>query len=129
MILRSSLFGFVLWLGTTAMLRFSGQDLFHPGETRLLILMIGWPLAMVALTVFVLRILHEAKVDRAEAAIAFAMPGMALDVYALNAFDKVFPNLDAALDGVFGGIKLLGYLAILVVGLATTRLAPSDERL
>ena len=129
MILRSSLFGFVLWLGTTMMLRFSGQDVFHPGETRLLILMIAWPLMMAALTFFILRILHEAKVDRAEAAIAFAMPGMALDVYALNTFGTVFPNLDASLDGVFGSIKLLGYLAILLVGLATTRLAPSDERL
>lgn len=129
MILRSSLFGFVLWLVTTAALRFAGQDIFHPGEMRLLVLMIAWPIVMAGLTFFVLRVLHEAKVDRAEAAVAFAMPGMALDVYALNAFDKVFPNLDAALDGAFGAIKLLGYLAILLVGLATTRLAPADERL
>jgi hypothetical protein len=129
MIVRSSLFGFALWLATTLALRFYGHNLFHPGESGLMVLLVVWPLAMAALTFFVLRVLHEAKVDRAEAAIAFAMPGMALDVYALNAFDQVFPNLDAALDGVFGAVKLIGYLAILLVGLATTRLAPSDERL
>jgi Family of unknown function (DUF5367) len=129
MIVRSSLFGFALWLATTLALRFYGQDVFHPGEMRITITLAVWPLVMAGLTFFVLRVLHEAKVDRAEAAIAFAMPGMALDIYALNAFDQVFPNLDAALDGVFGAVKLIGYLAILLVGLATTRLAPSDERL
>jgi hypothetical protein len=129
MILRSSLLGFVLWMATTIALRFSGQDVFHPGEARIMVLLFAWPLVMAALTFGALKVLHEAKVDRAEAAIAFAMPGIALDVYALNSFDVVFPNLDAALDGAFGAIKLIGYLAILLVGLATTRLAPSDERL
>jgi Family of unknown function (DUF5367) len=129
MILRSSLMGFVLWMATTIALRFYGDAVFYPGEGRIFIILIVWPLLMAAITFGVLRVLHEAKVDRAEAAIAFAMPGIALDVYALNTFSTVFPNLDAALDGAFGAIKLIGYLAILLVGLATTRLAPSDERL
>ena len=129
MILRATLIGFVLWLLVTVAFRFFGQEFFHPGEGGLYALLIATPIVMGGLTFVVLRLLHEAKIDRAEAAIGFAMPGMALDIYALNRFPDVFPNLDASLDGAFGAIKLAGYCAVLLVGLATTRLAPADEKL
>jgi hypothetical protein len=129
MILRATFFGFVLWLIVTGALRFFGQEFFHPGETGIYILLIASPIVMAVLTVIGLRLLGEAGIDRAEAAVALALPGMALDIYALNAFPDVFPNLDASLDGAFGAIKLIGYTAMLLVGLITTRLAPSDERL
>lgn len=129
MILRATLLGFVLWLIVTLSLRFFGQEFFHPGEARLYALLIASPIVMGGLTVLALRLLKEAGIDRAEAAVALALPGMALDIYALNAFGNVFPNLDASLDGAFGAIKLIGYTAMLLVGLVTTRLAPTDERL
>jgi hypothetical protein len=129
MILRATSLGFVLWLIITLVTRFYGQEFFHPGETGIYILLIASPIVMGVLTVIGLRLLGEANIDRAEAAVALALPGMALDIYALNAFGNVFPNLDASLDGAFGAIKLIGYTAMLLVGLVTTRLAPSDERL
>jgi Family of unknown function (DUF5367) len=129
MILRATLLGFVLWLIVTLTLRFFGQDFFFPGEGGIYALLVASPIVMGGLTVLGLRVLGEAKIDRAEAAVALAMPGMALDVYALNAFPNVFPNLDASLDGAFGAIKLLGYTAMLLVGLFTTRIAASDEKL
>ncbi len=128
MILRATLLGFVLWLVVTLALRFFGQDFFFPGE-GVYALLIASPIVMGGFTLLALRVLREAKIDRAEAAVALAMPGMALDVYALNTFANVFPNLDAALDGAFGAIKLLGYTAMLLVGLFTTRIAASDEKL
>ena len=129
MILRATLLGFLFWLVITLVTRFFGQEFFYPGETGIYILLIASPIVMGVLTVIALRILGEANIDRAEAAVALALPGMALDIYALNAFANVFPNLDASLDGAFGAIKLIGYTAMLLVGLVTTRLAPSDERL
>jgi hypothetical protein len=129
MILRATLLGFVMWLLVTLAFRFFGQDFFYPGEGGLYLLLIAAPVVMGGVTFIVLRLLHEARIDRAEAAVGFAMPGMALDVYAINRFPDVFPNLDASLDGAFGAIKLVGYCAILIVGLATTRLAPTDEKI
>jgi hypothetical protein len=129
MILRASIIGFIVWLAITLIFRFTGQSFFHPGEAGLYLLFGASPLVMAVLTVLVLRVLGEAKIDRAEAAIAFALPGMLLDVYAMNAFPDVFPNLDASLDGAFAAMKFLGYGAILIIGLVTSRIAPSDERL
>lgn len=129
MILRATALGFVLWAIVTGALRFFGQEFFHPGETGIYMLLVASPIVMGGLTVLALRLLHEAKIDRCEAAVALALPGMALDIYALNMFANVFPNLDASLDGAFGAIKLIGYTAMLVVGLVTTRIAPSDEQL
>jgi hypothetical protein len=129
MILRASIIGFIVWLAITLIFRFTGQNFFHPGEAGLYLLLGGAPLVMAVITVLVLRVLGEAKIDRAEAAIAFALPGMLLDVYAMNAFPDVFPNLDASLDGAFAAMKFLGYGAVLIIGLVTSRIAPSDERL
>ncbi|MGE3304039.1 MAG: DUF5367 family protein [Hyphomonadaceae bacterium] len=128
MILRATLLGFLLWLAVTAAFRFFGQDFFYPGETRIYVMLVATPIVCAVLTVLVLRLLREAAIDRAEAAMGLALPGMALDVYAVNAFPNVFPNLDPTLDGAFAAINLAGYAAILLTGLVTTRLAPADER-
>jgi hypothetical protein len=121
--------GFVLWLLVTLAFRFFGDQFFYPGEGRLYAMLIASPIVMGGITFLALRVLGAANIDRAEGAMSLALPGMALDVYAVNAFPTAFPNLDPTLDGAFAAIKLLGYTGMLFVGLFSTRIAPSDEKL
>ncbi len=39
-----------------------------------------------------------------------------------------FPNLDSALDGVYGALAMIYAGAMVFTGLLMTRIAPSDER-
>ena len=129
MILRGAGLGFVLWLAATLAFRFYGQLFFYPDERLQLMLLIGAPIGMMALTALLLRVIGEARGDEAEAAVALAFPGMAMDVFVVTHFAQVFPNLDQSLSEAFGGLMLACYAAIIFTGLMLTRLAPRDERL
>ena len=120
---------FILWLAATLAFRFYGQVFFYPDEQLQLMLLIGAPIAMALITFVLLRILGEARGDEAEAAIALAFPGMALDVYVVANFASVFPNLDQSLSEAFAALLLASYGAVIFTGLLMTRLSPQDERL
>ncbi|MBI1252594.1 MAG: hypothetical protein GC189_14120 [Alphaproteobacteria bacterium] len=129
MILRGAGFGFALWLAATLAFRFYGHVFFYPDERLQLMLLIGAPIAMMVLTALLLRLIAEARGDEAEAAIALAFPGMAMDVFVVTNFAQVFPNLDQSLSEAFAGLMLACYAAVIFTGLMLTQLAPQDERL
>jgi hypothetical protein len=128
MIMRAMGLGFVLWLIATAVFRFAGQMFFLPDETPRMILFIATPIVVGLVTVLALKLLKEARGDEAEAAVGLALPGMLLDTFIVHEFAQVFPNLDPALDSIFGALMLLAYATVLFVGLSMTTLAPQDER-
>jgi hypothetical protein len=128
MIMRAMGLGFVLWLIATAIFRFAGQMFFLPDETPRMILFIATPIVVGLVTVLALKLLKEARGDEAEAAVGLALPGMLLDTFIVHEFAQVFPNLDPALDSIFGALMLLAYATVLFVGLSMTTLAPQDER-
>jgi hypothetical protein len=120
MILRASGLGFGLWLLLTVLFRFAGEAFFLPDEIPRLIAFV--------LTFIMLRVLHEARGDEAEAAVAIAFPGMLLNAFVVHEFPRAFPNLDPTLDGAYGALALVFAASILFTGLMMTRLAPQDER-
>ena len=129
MILRAMGLGFVLWLINAALFRFLGQTFFYPGIAPPLLLF-----AVVAViggvTGFILlRVLREAPGDEGEAALGVALPSLLLNAFLCYAFVSVFPNLDPALDGIYGAMGMVYAGAIGFVGLMLTRLAPEDERI
>jgi len=129
MIIRAAIAGFVIWLIGTLGFRLAGTYFFYPDEKLLLGLFIGLPLAMVAVTWALMKLLKVAPGDQAEAAIGIALPGMLLDVFATREFSNVFPALDPTLDATFGALMLASYAAIVFAGVLFTRIAPQDERL
>ncbi len=129
MIIRAVILGLVGWFAATLAFRFLGEKFFYPDAGGHLLLFIATPIAMVAVTWLAMKLLGVEPGDQAEAAIGVALPGMALDAYAVIEFSTVFPNLDPTLDGTFGALMLTAYAAIAFSGLLFTRLAPMDERL
>ena len=129
MIIRAALLGLIGWFAATLAFRFLGEIFFYPDAGGHLLMFIATPIAMVAATWLAMKLLGVQSGDQAEAAIGLALPGMALDAYAIIEFSTVFPNLDPTLDGVFGALMLTAYAAIAFAGLLFTRLQPQDERL
>ena len=116
-----------MWLATAAGFRFFGQYMLTPETGPRVVLFMAAPAVAALATVWLLRILKEAHGDEAEAAIGIALPGLLLTAFSTHEFANLFPNLDAALDGVFAAIMMLAFSTILFVGLSLTKLAAQDE--
>ncbi|MBL8542172.1 MAG: DUF5367 family protein [Hyphomonadaceae bacterium] len=128
MIMRAMGLGFLLWLANFAIFRFLGQEFFLPGVAPPLLLMAAVAVIGIVVTFVALKLLGEARGDEAEAAISVALPSMLLNALLVHEFAMIFPNLDAALDGVYGAMALIYASAMSLTGLMMTQLSPQDER-
>ncbi len=128
MIMRAMAIGFVLWLIDAAIFRFAGQYFFLPDVAPPFALAGVVALLGALLAFVVLKVLREAPGDECEAAVSLAMPSLLLNALLLHEFGQIFPNLDSALDGVFGALAMIYAAAMVFTGLLMTRIAPQDER-
>jgi ABC-type multidrug transport system permease subunit len=128
MIMRGMGLGFLLWLANAALFRFAGQYFFLPSSATPYLLFAVAAVLGVAITFVLLKALREARGDEGEAAIAVAFPSLLLNAFLTYEFATAFPNLDAGLDGVYGGLAMLYAAAMVFTGLMMTKLAPQDER-
>jgi hypothetical protein len=128
MIMRAMAIGFVLWLINAAVFRFAGQYFFLPGAAPPYLLFVIVAALGAAITFLMLRLLREAPGDEGEAAVAVAFPSLLLNALLTHEFAMIFPNLDAGLDGVFGGLAMIYAASMVFTGLLMTRLAAQDER-
>lgn len=128
MILRAMGLGFLLWLANAALFRFAGQTFFQASLAPPYALFGVAIVVGVVLTFIGVRLVGAARGDEGEAAVALAFPSLLLNAMLTHEFAMVFPNLDAALDGVYGGLAMIYAAAMVFTGLVMTRLAPQDER-
>jgi hypothetical protein len=128
MILRAMGMGFLLWLVNAAVFRFCGQYFFYPDAAVTYAAVAITILAGVIITFVLLRLLKEAPGDEGEAALSVAFPSLLLNAVLTYNFVTIFPNLDPALDGVYGGLAMIYAASMSFTGLMMTRLAPQDER-
>jgi len=129
MIIRGMGLGFLLWLANAALFRFAGQYFFVPSVAPPYLLFAVAAAIGGGLTFVLLKLLREAPGDEGEAAVAIAFPSLLLNAVLTHEFAMIFPNLDAGLDGVFGGLAMFYAAAMVFTGLLMTRLAPQDERI
>jgi hypothetical protein len=120
--------GFLLWLANAALFRFAGQYFFLPSVAPPFLLFAVAAAIGAAITVVMLKLLREARGDEGEAAVAVAFPSLLLNAFLTHEFAMAFPNLDAGLDGVYGGLAMFYAAAMVFTGLLMTRLSPQDER-
>jgi hypothetical protein len=120
--------GFVLWLVNAAIFRFAGEYFFLPSSAPPYLLFAIAAVIGAALTFICVRLLGAARGDEGEAAVAVAFPSLLLNSVLTHEFAMIFPNLDAGLDGVYGGLAMLYGAAMVFTGLVMTRLKPQDER-
>lgn len=122
MIARWMIVGFVLWIIVALAFRFVGETVFQTGEGGVSWLFMILPLAMLAITYGLLKVLRVAPTDRAEAASIMAVPGLLIGIYQINSFAFVFPNLDASLATSFASLMFACYAAVIIAGIVASRL-------
>ena len=118
-----SIVGFIVWVIATLAFRFYGQAFFYPDILVVSILFIVAGPVLWGFMIVYLGVLNVLPENRALAAIAFVLPGMALDCLAIANFGLVFPNLDPSLDGLFGSLMLWAYGSLLFGGYSSDRRA------
>ena len=118
-----SIVGFIVWVLATLAFRFYGQAFFYPDILVVSILFIIAGPVLWGFMIAYLGVLNVLPENRALAAIAFVLPGMALDCLAIANFGLVFPNLDPSLDGLFGSLMLWAYGSLLFGGYSSDRRA------
>jgi len=128
MILRAMGLGFLLWLANAALFRFLGERFFQPSPTLPLMLFGATAVIGAAMAFLLLKILREAPGDEGEAALSVAFPSLLLNAFLTYKFADIFPNLDGAMDGIYGALAMVYAAAMLFMGLLMTQLAPRDER-
>lgn len=128
MIIRGMALGFFLWLVNAAIFRFAGQYFFYPGVAPPFLLFAVVAVIGATITFLLLKLLREARGDEAEAALSVALPSLLLNALLIHEFAQIFPNLDGALDGVYGALAMIYAASMALTGLMMTRLAPEDER-
>ena len=129
MIIRGMLLGFLLWLANAAIFRFAGQYFFYPGVAPPYLLLAAVAVIGGAMTFVLLKVLKEAPGDEGEAALSIALPSLLLNALLVYGFADIFPNLDGALDGVYGALAMIYAASQGLTGLMMTRLAPEDEQI
>ncbi|MBY0563170.1 MAG: DUF5367 domain-containing protein [Hyphomonadaceae bacterium] len=129
MILRGMAIGFLLWVVNAAIFRFAGQYFFLPHVAPPYLLFLVVALLGAGIAFVLLKVMREAPGDEGEAAVTLAFPSLLLNALLTHEFAMVFPNLDAGLDGVYGGLAMVYAAAMVFTGLLMTRLAPEDERI
>lgn len=110
--------GFAGWLLATVGFRVAGQVLLNP-ETPLVIGVL-FGVTIPGMVILALGVFRWRSIDARSqplAAILLVVPGMVLDAIALPLFDTVFPNMAAGAAPFFGGLLLLAYVLVLLVGL------------
>lgn len=128
MILRGMGLGFVLWLINAALFRFFGQYFFTPSVAPPVLMFAIAAIIGTAITFVLLKLLREARGDEGEAAVSVAFPSLLLNALLTYDFATIFPNLDGALDGVYGAMAMVYGAAMVFTGLLVTQLADKDQR-
>lgn len=109
--------GFLLWLAATVVVRVTGEHFMHPDQpiaTALAFLMTIPLIAAVTLPIYDWRRVY--LLDRPIAAILLCLPGLLIDVLVLVQFSRVYPNLEGG-EAVFGAWLLWAYSLVLLTGI------------
>src|ERR1700733_14138796 len=101
---RILIFGFVIWLVASIILRFAGQYVFHPESPAAIAMLLIASFPLMALVAR--RICADAHLPREQwpaAAIFLLLPSLILDTFSATFFATVYPNIPPQAAGLFGG--------------------------
>lgn len=103
---RILLLGLLIWLVGTVAIRLTGQHVLHANQSMQTVIL--YLLSFVLMALLVRRIFRRLERDVWPAAATLLMlPTLILDPFSCAFFPVIFPNLDPAAAGVFGGWMLI----------------------
>jgi uncharacterized protein DUF5367 len=100
--------GIVLWTLGTIAIRLAGHRLLHPNQPLHTVLL--YLVSLVLMALVARRICHRLRLERdcwPQAASLLILPTLILDPFSCVFFPTVFPNIDPAAAGIFGGWMLI----------------------
>jgi hypothetical protein len=100
--------GLLLWIAGTVGIRLSGQRLLVPDQAARTLLL--YLVSFVLMALLIPRICRRLRLEREawfQAVILLILPTLILDPFSCAFFPTVFPNIDPAAAGVFGGWMLI----------------------
>ena len=106
--LRTLATGMILWTGGTVVIRLAGDRLLKPGHTAQTVGL--YLVSFVLMAILVPRICRRLGLQRdlwPKAATLLILPTLILDPFSCAFFTAMFPNLDPAAAGAFGGWMLI----------------------
>jgi hypothetical protein len=106
--IRTLIAGTLIWAGGTIGVRFSGHALLQPGHTAQTVGL--YLVSFLLMAVLVPRICRRLGFERdvwPKAATLLILPTLVLDPFSCAFFTTMFPNLDPAAAGAFGGWMLI----------------------
>lgn len=105
---RAFVTGILIWFAGTATIRLWGQHLLRPGDsTRTLLLYLLSFAAMLVLIPLLCRWLGLGKNSWLRATALLILPTLILDPFSCLFFSTLFPNINPAAAGTFGGWMLI----------------------
>jgi hypothetical protein len=109
--------GFLLWLAATVVLRVTGEHYLHPDHPYIAALAFLMTMPLIAVATWPVYDWRRINLfERPRAAVLMCLPGLLLDVVVLVQFSRVFPNLDGG-EALLGGWLLWVYALVLITGL------------
>lgn len=100
--------GILIWTGGTVGIRLAGHRLLRPGHAAQTVALYGISFALMAFLVpRICRRLRLARDLWPKAATLLILPTLVLDPFSCAFFTTIFPNLDPATAGAFGGWMLI----------------------
>jgi len=100
--------GLLFWAAGTFLIRFGGRGLLRPGQALSTLAL--YAASFVLMGVLIPRICRRLKLEPNawfEATALLCLPTLVLDPFSALFFPRVFPNLDPAAAGAFGGWMLV----------------------
>lgn len=110
------LWGFMVWLGASAIFRLAGHYFFT--LERPILMIASYLLVIPLIWILTVPVFSWKKIStqtkQLQAAICIALPGMLIDAVVLLFFDSIFINLSAELDRYFASWLLWAYSLIIL---------------
>ncbi|HTQ53997.1 MAG TPA: DUF5367 family protein [Bryobacteraceae bacterium] len=106
--MRALFAGLALWVAGTALIRLGGQRLLRPGHPFAIVLL--YLVSFLLMALLIPRLCRHLGLRREfwpKAAALMILPTLILDAFACVFFGAVYPNLDPAAAGAFGGWMLI----------------------
>jgi hypothetical protein len=122
--------GLLIWIAATVLIRLTGHYFLHPGHNIQTVLL--YAVSLSAMLLLVRGIAYWLKIERSawiRAAGWLALPTLVLDPFSCIFFNRLFPNMDPAAAGIFGGWMLICCCGAMLAGLLSGAAAQSKDQI